>query len=301
MTVCEAELAHVIETGNLLGEGIQWHPKSRSVWWTDISDDTLYRFHWPSRELSSRALPESLCSFAFTGDGDTMLAAFAGGFAHYSPADGVLSRLSGPAFDTGKLRFNDGRADRQGRFWSGTMVKSLAKHPEATASLYCVDLDGSPALRETGVVISNGICWSPDSTRFYYADSARGVIYQYAFHAKSGRISDRRVFARTAAGAAPDGANVDAAGFLWSALWGAGRVQRFSPEGEPDFHIALPVSQPTCIAFGGDALDLLFVTTAREGLDPAELARQPQAGHVFVYRLNVRGLPESAYLGDLRR
>jgi len=165
-------------------------------------------------------------------------------------------------------------------------------------SLYCVDGSGRAAKREGGIRISNGICWSPDSKHFYFADSPLHEIYVYDFNAVSGTISNRRLFARIPDGAHPDGANVDAEGFLWCAQWGAGRVVRYAPDGAVDRILEVPASQPTCIAFGGPALDLLFVTSAREGLTEAELAGQPSAGDVFVYKMECRGLPEPRFILD---
>ena len=127
------------------------------------------------------------------------------------------------------------------------------------------------------------------------ADSPLRIIYCYDFDPASGKISNRRVFARTPQGAHPDGATVDAQGYLWSAHWGAGTVVRYAPDGEVDRVLAVPASQPTCVAFGGTELDLLFVTSARDGLSAQALAAQSGAGDVFVYKMDVKGLPDRRY------
>jgi sugar lactone lactonase YvrE len=103
------------------------------------------------------------------------------------------------------------------------------------------------------------------------------------------------VFAQTPEGSYPDGSNVDAEGHVWNAHWGGGRVVRYAPDGSISGSIELPVSQPTCVAFGGKDLDILYITTAREHLDAAALAREPQAGHVFAYQLSIRGSVDSRY------
>jgi sugar lactone lactonase YvrE len=160
---------------------------------------------------------------------------------------------------------------------------------------------GRAARRESGIEISNGICWSPDGTRFYFADSPLRAIYCYDFHLATGAIANRREFVRTPEGAHPDGATVDSEGCLWSAHWGAGRIVRYKPDGAIDAVLEVPASQPTCVAFGGPELDLLFVTSARDGLTEADLARQPSAGDVFVYKMGCAGLAENRFILDAGR
>ena len=115
-----------------------------------------------------------------------------------------------------------------------------------------------------------------------------------------GVISNPQTFARTPEGAFPDGSSVDTSGHVWNAHWNAGRVMRYAPDGSISGEIQIPTSQPTCVAFGGHELDLLFVTSAREGLTAAALRREPHAGDVFVYRLDVTGLPETRYVPPRR-
>jgi L-arabinonolactonase len=145
------------------------------------------------------------------------------------------------------------------------------------------------------IQISNGICVSPDSRYFYFADSPRRVIYRYEFEADSGCLGARTVFAHTPDGAFPDGAAIDADGCLWSALWGAGRVVRYTPGGCVDTILPIPTCQPSCVAFGGRDLSDLFVTSARDGLSKQALAQEPEAGHLFVFRTCHVGLVESRF------
>jgi L-arabinonolactonase len=147
----------------------------------------------------------------------------------------------------------------------------------------------------TGISISNSICFSQDSKHLYFADSPRRTIVRYELDAASGAIGNPQMFAKTPKGAFPDGANVDAEGYVWSAHWGAGRVVRYAPDGSISAVVEIPATQVSCIAFGGAALDLLFVTSAREGMSAATLAEQPHAGDVFVYQVNVKGLPEPRF------
>ena len=302
-----AKLPKIIRVGNTLGEGITWDTRSQCVWWTDIQDRFLYRYNWKSESLDRYPTPERLCSFGVVEGSDELIVAFETGFARYNPyLDSIawLARIETPGSG---IRFNDGRVDRQGRFWAGTMAENKAGAGQGR--LYCLDGAGKAHLRETGVTISNSLCWSPDSTKLYYADTPRRVIWSYDFDAGGGTISGRQVFAETPEGAFPDGATVDAEGFLWSAQWGASRVVRYAPDGRVDRVLELPVSQPTCVSFGGPGLDLLFITSAREGLSKNVLWREISAGDVFVLEAGVKGLPEphfrlghvTAGLADVRQ
>jgi L-arabinonolactonase len=182
--------------------------------------------------------------------------------------------------------------DRCGRVWAGSMVEGKGA---ATGKLYCL-CKGKTAVHLTGIHICNSVCFSPDGRHMYFADTPHRMILRFDIDAHTGALSNRSVFVETPRGAFPDGSAVDAQGHVWNAHWGAGRVVRYAPDGSISGSIALPATQPTCVAFGGDQLDLLFVTSAREGLGTEALAQQPQAGDVFIYQVEVQGLPESRYL-----
>jgi sugar lactone lactonase YvrE len=283
-------LLESIMVGNTLGEGVLWNGRTQSLWWTDIEERRLYCLDWRGRKLETFTTPERLCSFGFR-DGDAgLVAAFESGLALYDPVSGVcewLWKLNRPG-----QRLNDGRVDRQGRFWVGAMAEGAA---EGSAELFCLHADGHVESRERGITISNSIAWSPDGTVFYFADTPARTIWRYGFSARDGAIMDRQIFARTPAGILPDGAVTDAEGFLWNAQWGGGRVVRYAPDGRIDRVVDVPASQPTCVAFGGPDLDLLFVTSARSGLSKETLAAQSGAGDVFVYNAGVVGLPEHRF------
>ncbi|HWA91048.1 MAG TPA: SMP-30/gluconolactonase/LRE family protein [Rhizomicrobium sp.] len=282
-----------IAVGNTLGEGIHWDVATQSAWWTDIQEKRIHRYDPAARKLDAFAMPERVGAFALMERGDRIVAALESGFALVDLKGGAPEWLGRPDAAVPGLRFNDGRVDRQGRFWAGTMEEI---EPRAgLGNLYSVGPDGSVARRESGIAISNGLAWSPDGARMYFADSPLRTIYCYDFDTASGQISNRRVFARTPDGAHPDGAAVDSLGFLWSAHWGAGRIVRYRPDGTVDRALDVPVSQPTCVAFGGPDLDLMFVTSARDGLSAQALANETGAGNVFVYKMDVKGLPDRRY------
>jgi L-arabinonolactonase len=280
-----------IKAANTLGECVLWNGRTQTLWWTDIQESRLFCLDWQTRALRGFSTPERLCAFGFVAGSSSLIAAFESGFALYEARTGRMRwlwKLARPG-----QRLNDGRVDRQGRFWAGAMAE---RGDEAgKAELYCLDANGQVQCRERGITISNSICFSPDGAAFYFADTPTRTIWRYGFSASDGVITDRQVFAQTPEGTFPDGATVDAEGFLWSAHWGGGRVVRYTPQGAIDRIIDVPASQPTCVAFGGAGLDLLFVTTAREGLSAAALAAQPDAGNLFVYNVGVAGLPEQQF------
>lgn len=296
-----AKLIHVIEARCKLGEGIQWNGADQAVWWTDIEGRALWRHHPASGATASIALPERLGAFAFTRRDGVLLAAFESGFAFFDLASRTPHWLHRPEEGKTGRRFNDGRVDRQGRFWVGTMVEDAAKAGPVQGALYCLDLDGALSTHLHAIRISNSICWSPDGGTFYFADTPARTIRAWDFDAESGGLGAQRIFAHVPEGANPDGSAIDSEGFLWNAQWGAGQVVRYAPDGRIDRVLHVPAPQPACVAFGGPDLTQLYVSTARIGLDRLTLAAAPCSGDVFVYQLDVAGLAENRYEGHLPR
>jgi len=279
----EAELIEVIEVGNTLGEGVIWNQRDQSVWWTDIESSQLFRYHLANAKLTQWQTPERLCSFGFVKDSEALIAAFESGFALYAP-------------ETGKVEWL-GRVDRQGRFWAGSMVESNATEQ---ASLYSLSGDGSSAIHESKIEISNGLSWSPNSATMYFADSPKRKIFNYSFDSETGTPSAPTLFAETPEDIYPDGSTVDTKGYLWNAQWGGNRVVRYAEDGAIDLVLDVPVKQPSCVAFGGPDLETLFVTSAKQGMTDKELAEDPLAGHLLIYQTSVQGLPECEYQPDAK-
>lgn len=283
-----------VRVENVLGEGVLFHQQQQAVWWSDIKSNRLYRYSLASRRVEYWSMPEAVCSFGFVQDQEQLVLALASGFALYDLHQRTLTRLASPEAELPGNRFNDGRVDRQGRFWAGTMVQAPQEAPSSPlGALYRLECNGRCTRTLTGIEISNGLCWSPDSSKLYHADSPRRRISVYDFDPNTGDLSGGKVFAQTPPGIFPDGSTVDAQGYLWNAQWGGSRVVRYRPSGEVDQVVNLPVSQPTCVAIGGPSMDWLFVTTAREGLSGEQLAKEPDAGNLLIYDIGVRGLPES--------
>jgi sugar lactone lactonase YvrE len=146
------------------------------------------------------------------------------------------------------------------------------------------------------VIVTNGIAFSPDNRTLYFTDTRRYCTWHFDFHLDEGVIRNRRLFAEyTLSGERPDGACVDVDGGLWTAFFSAGRVVRYRPDGRIDTIIPMPVTNPTCVCFGGSDLKTMFVTTARKFLDSRQLRLEPEAGHLFVIHDLAQGLPEHRF------
>jgi L-arabinonolactonase len=283
----------ILSPRNICGEGILWDSRRELLWWTDIQGRQLYQYDFSGAAPRVLDTPERVGSFGLVAGSDKLITAFASGIALYDAFRGTVDWLARPDAVVPGIRFNDGRVDRRGRFWSGTMVED--ERCTATGCLYSIDGSGEARCHVRGVRISNGLCMSPDGTRLYFADSPTRTIFVYQLSEPAGDLGSPQIFARTPEGALPDGATVDADGCVWSAQWGASRVVRYTPQGQIDRIIEVPACQPTCVCFAGPDLDVLCVTSASEGLDAASLQSEPHAGAVFLYRTGVQGLPEPEY------
>lgn len=296
----QPRLIEILPVGNILGECVLWDDMQEAVWWTDIHSRMLYRYRIGPQILDKWCTPERLCSFGFVDGDERLIAAFENGFAFYNPSNGDVQWLAKPEENITGTRFNDGRVDRQGRFWSGTVVEAEEARDNngnpATASLYCLEGDGSVHCHEKNIQISNSLCWSIDGGKMYFADSPTQTIQVYDFDASSGTPENKQVFVQMQGNAFPDGSTIDRDGGLWNAAWGAGEVIRFTPDGQKDISLQLPVSQPTCVALGGPKMNLLFVTTARENLSETELAKQGDAGNLFIFETKLTGVKENRFI-----
>lgn len=224
-----------------------------------------------------------------------LIASARGGFWHLDgkgAAARLLAEVEGDRPPTNRL--NDGKCDRAGRFWCASVNTD---HRSASGALWRLGADGVPALMQDGLTVGNGIAFAPDDRSLYLADTFARIVWRYDFDLASGALANRRPFLRTdhLLGFV-DGATVDADGCYWAALFRGGAVAQFDPEGRLMRHVKLPVSDVTMCAFGGPALDLLFVTSASRFLDAGRRRDQPLAGRLFaIDGLGVRGLPEPAF------
>ncbi len=275
-----------------MGEGALWCASEQRLWWIDISQPSLWSWQSRGGRVEHWPLPKPPGSFALRKGGG-FLFAFRNGLATLDQPGGELRWL--PTLELGDERFNDGKVDRAGRFWAGTLDRRLAS---PIGRLYRVSPGFEVKAMDRGFTISNGIGWSPDERTMYFTDTPAGCIYCYDFDAADGAVSNRRVFVQAAPGhGGPDGMTVDAEGFVWSAQFDRWCVNRYAPDGTLEGSLRLPVQRPTTCMFGGPALATLYVTSARMDLSDEALATQPHAGGVFAIDVGVRGLPEPRFAG----
>lgn len=294
------ELIEQIPCANILGEGVQWNHKEQAVWWTDIKSNVIFRYHLASKDLQRWDMPEPVGCFAFCENDERILLALASGFAWFDKTTGEIEWIAKPEAHLIGNRLNDGRVDRQGRFWAGSIVEQR-NTPDQSAGLFCLDAHAQSSQHLSGLAISNSLCWSLDSTKLYHADSPSHQIRVYDFDAHTGTLGEGKVFVQTRSTVEPDGSTIDAEGCLWNAEWGGSRLARYNSKGEEIFELKTIVSQPTCMAFGGEDLNLLFVTSARIGLSDEALAAQPSAGNLFIYRTDFKGVNECWYKASASR
>ncbi len=277
-----------------LGEGPTWSATTQKLYWVDILAPSIQVSDPATGHTRTIRMPELVGAIVPRRQGG-FVTAMQGGFKTVDLTTGAVTLVAAPEADRPGNRFNDGKCDRRGRFWAGTLA--LDTSPSA-GSLYRLDPDGRVSTMETGIHVSNGLGWSPDDRRFYFTDSGRRQIFVYDFDLESGRIENRRVFAELPEGAGtPDGLTVDAHGFLWSAQWDGWCVTRYDPDGKVERVINLPVPRPTSCIFGGPDLATLYVTSGRIRLSAAQLAESPLSGSVFALETGTRGLPENAFAG----
>lgn len=277
----------VVAGGDQLGESPIWDEREQVLWWVDIKAPAIRRR--ASGAVTSFPLPQPVGSIALRSRGGLLAALKSGIFLWDRDS---LEPFASPASHDPSHRFNDGRCDRAGRFWVGTMDD--ATHGP-TGQLYRVSPDARCESKRSRIAVPNSLCWSPDGRTMYFADSPRRTIWAFDYDA-AGEMSNERVFATTEAGF-PDGSCIDADGCLWNAEYGGSRVVRYTPKGKVDRVIALPVKQPTCCCFGDERLDTLYITSASQELTPAQLAEQPLAGGLFALRPGSTGLPEARFAG----
>jgi len=275
-----------------LGECPLWDEREAMLWWVDSRWPAVKRLDPASGAVMMLVLPEVVGSIAFRERGG-LIAATKSGIHFLDAAGGALARAANPEARLPENRFNDGRCDRAGRFWVGTM-SDVKRDP--VGSLYRVDTDFTCIKLRNGIIIPNSLAFSPEGRTMYFADTNRHTIWSWDYHLASGAATNERVFADTGSGR-PDGSCVDAEGCLWNAEYGAWRLVRYTPRGKVDRVVALPVANPTCCCFGGEDLGTLYVTTATQRLTPEELAQQPLAGSLLALRPGVKGLAESRFAG----
>lgn len=290
MIIAENHATCLVPGDAILGEGPVWVPSEGALYWVDIKGPTIFRRPEASCEVERFTPPFQVASLAPMAGGG-FIAGTRRGFALIDPRTGRYDPIVHPEPDREGNRFNDGKLDRAGRFWAGTMDDAEAA---ASGALYRLDHTMKPIRVDDGYRVTNGPAFSRAGTRLYHTDSARRVIFVFDLD-EAGNVSGKRDFLRFGAGDGyPDGMTVDAEDCLWVAFWDGACVRRFAPDGIQLGEIALPVPRVTSCTFGGDDLATLFITTASVGLDPVE---NPLAGSLFAVRPGVLGVADTPFAG----
>ncbi|WP_416909975.1 SMP-30/gluconolactonase/LRE family protein [Paracoccus sp. (in: a-proteobacteria)] len=287
-----ADLDCILPWGAQLGEAPVWHPLEQRLYWVDILRPAVYRFD-PTTGVNDICVLDKLVSAVLPrSDGGVMIATLDG----IETLDFDSARtvpLCHPERDRPENRLNDAKVGRGGAIWVGSMRMDAAR---PTGALYRVDPDGSFARKESGVTVSNGLGWSPDSGTFYFVDTVPGLIYAYDSAPGTGSLDNRRVFARIPPeDGRPDGLAIDSEGGVWCALWDGWGLRRYRPDGTLDFMIELPVPRPTSLCFGGAANDTLFITSARTRLPASTLSEAPLSGGLFSCKPGISGLTSNLF------
>ncbi|MEP0320990.1 SMP-30/gluconolactonase/LRE family protein [Bauldia litoralis] len=284
----------VVDARNRLGEVPVWDVAEQALYWVDIEGKLLQRLTPATGTVDRWQMPERIACFALRENGG-LIVAFASGIAFYDLDTGAIDWIAKPEAHIPTTRFNEGKCDRQGRFWAGTMDDRLTEH---SGALYRVDPDRSVTKVLDGIGISNTLVWSLDDTEFYFADTLDGVIDRFDYDPATGAIANRtRIVDLAGTGIGPDGSTIDAEGYLWNAQWDGWRLARYAPDGTLDRIVELPVQKPTSCMFGGPDLRTLYVTSAIWDLTPEQLRDQPQAGGLFALDVGIAGVPETRFAG----
>ena len=300
------EIECIWECDDGLGETPIWVAEEASVYWADhvgpaidlagSRRPSIHRLNVETGQRTTWPMPEQVGSFGFRPGGGLVCGANSG-FCTIDLRTGECDKVIDPEPDKPHNRLNDGKIDRRGRFWCGSMNTKLCTK---AAHIYCLELDSTcrEADEDFSFVVSNGIAFDPQDTRIYFGDTFGGMIYVFDFDIDNGCISNRRPFfsVEDRKPAIVDGATVDSEGYYWFALNLGGKILRVDANGRLDREIHMPVRSPTCVAFGGKNYETLFVTSQQSFLSSAELARDPKPNSQFaIHDLGVRGLPEPQF------
>lgn len=278
------------------GESPLWHPTESCLYWVDIGGFTIHRLNPSTGAHDEWRMPTEPSTLALNATGGLVVAMRAG-FYTFNPQDGSIAEIAPAPYDMTTTRFNDGRVDAAGRFWVGTIYEP---RDQQAAQMFCLEKGKINLKWSGGMTVSNGLAFSLDATSMYHADTTTHRVDRYQFDSATGAVSHPSRFQQFSTdktrnyGGRPDGAAVDSEGAYWVAMIEGARLLRFSEDGELLDELHLPVRCPTMMAFGGDDMRTLFITSL--GHRPAEeIAQFPLTGRLLSLRVDVAGRVENAY------
>jgi sugar lactone lactonase YvrE len=292
------EVECLVPAGDWTGEGAVWHAGEQALYWVDISRFLIHRYDPASRSTWSWLFPEPPTTLALTDRPDTIAVALGGRIVLWQPRTDARTDFAFPVDNWPNARLNDGRADPAGNLWVGSMQNNVADDgsdrpitDRAAGRLFRVAPDGGVTVVKTGIGIANTFAWSPDQTKFYFADTLANAIGVFDFDALTGTVSNEQPFFTGYGRGSPDGSVTDADGTLWNARYGGGCVVGVAPDGTVAGVIEMPCDNVTTCTFGGPDLRTLYITTARGGSSPGSRL----AGSLYAVEMDVPGLPENRF------
>jgi sugar lactone lactonase YvrE len=287
----------VAPAGDRCGEGAVWHETEQALYWCDINRFLIHRLEPKDGSVRSWFFDQVVSTISLTDRDDTLAVALGSRLILWNPATDArrdhIFRLEGWP----RVRLNDGRADPRGSLWLGSMGNnvnadgSCGKAEGKDGKLYRIDPDGGVSEWRRDIAVANTLTWSPDRTRFYFADTLANAVRVYSYDADSGAIADERPFFADFPRGLPDGSAMDSEGCLWNCRYDGGCIVRVSPDGTIDRVVEMPVSKITTCTFGGPDLRTLYVTTASNGAP----AHERLAGGLFAIATEVQGQRENRF------
>ena len=284
----------LIQAANaILGEGPSWDSDRGLLYWVDIKRPAVFRFDPARGQTGIWPMPSAVGFVAPTRSAERLAFADVDGFGFLDLQTGQITRIGNVTGEAPGNRFNDGKVDRAGRLWAGSIDDQCIR---PTGNLYRLDVSGQAQRMASAFICSNGLGWSPDNRKMYFTDSMVRTIWVYDFDLESGSLGTRRVFAKLSDDdGVPDGLTVDSEGYVWSAIWDGWRVIRHAPDGSIDTEVRMPVQRPSSCMFGGPDLKTLYITSACAELSWSALQHGPLAGGLFSLSCVTPGLPETPF------
>ncbi|KHQ50128.1 MULTISPECIES: SMP-30/gluconolactonase/LRE family protein [Mameliella] len=286
------DLRLVADVKQELGESILWDDARNELVWVDIHKGAIWRLSLRTSKLRRHALPDRVGAIGLTRSGRYVVG-LAGGFGFFDPENDTWIGSVDIESDKPATRLNDGRCDRYGNFICGGMRET--DDTSVTSALYRFRPDGRVDTVLAPIGCANSTCFSPDGRVMYFSDMPTGKILAYDYDPDGAPGAHRIIADLSDQPGLADGSTVDAEGCIWNAQWGGGKLVRYTPDGQVEREIALPVTNPTCVGFGGEDLSTLFITSASFMLNEAQRASEPDAGSLFAVNVLVGGLPEPRF------
>jgi len=275
----------------ILGESPVWCSIKNILYFVDIKKPAIHQLS-PHGEIQTFEMPSDIGSIVLTNDG-RLLAALRSVIAFVDMNSFIITNMKVAFNEPIGNRFNDAACDERGRYWVATMDDDCIKE---SGALWRMNSDTQVKRMESNFIVGNGIGWNLKSEKMYFTDSKKKTIFAYSYDLESGSIYDKRVFAKVASGLGyPDGLTVDAQGGVWSAHWDGWCVTRYTPEGDVNRVIQMPIPRSTSLAFGGDNYDKLYVTTASMGLNEKIMSEAPLSGALFVLDVGIEGKADNVF------